>query len=480
MIEKNNLDILFVASEMYPFVKSGGLGDVIGSLPLELVNYCSSVSVILPYYKKLNTSEIKNLEVVCESVEEIDYRQYNFTLYKGMYKGAYIYLIKNDDFFGYDELYGRIDDAFRFAFFNKAIIKSLKEIHFKPDIINLNDWQTGLLAVYMNQEHNKQWSSGIKTVFSLHNIQYQGVFGSEVLDKIGLDEDFFKFDQLEYFGNINFMKAGLVFADIIIPVSETYAKEIQTSEYGYGLDGLMRWRKDSLKGIVNGINTEEINPVTNSNITLNYGVHTLKNKKINKKYLQRAVGLPEEEVPIIAIISRLVTQKGLELVRKQLLYRNIQFIILGTGQREYEEYFNELQREFPYKVSSHIYFAESFADQIYAGADMFLMPSLFEPCGLGQMNSMRYGTIPIVRKTGGLADTVKQYCSINNVGNGFLFEEFTAESLEKAVDDAIRIYNNKEQWQRLVTNAMTEDFSWNASAKKYVAVYEELVDSCKL
>lgn len=477
MSNLNDLKVLIVATEVNPYAKSGGLGDVIGSLPIELVNKGIDARVVFPKYKTIKKELLKNLTYLDSVVIKQDYREQSASIHT-IDSEVKTYLIENDYYFSRDGFYGYGDDYERFSFFSEAVIAFLGVIDFKPDIIHLNDWQTGLVSVYLKDNYNKfLFYSNIKTLFTIHNLQYQGVFGREVLNSINLNDGYFNPDKLEFYGKINYMKAGLTYADAISTVSESYANEIQTSDFGYGLDGILRSRRDDLYGILNGIDLKANDPATDKRIFVNYDINSIDKKVENKSLLQKELNLPVRDVPMFSIISRLVDQKGLNLIEgimEELLSKDIQFVVLGTGDGRYEHLFRHMAYRYPDKVSANIFYNEELAQKIYAGSDIFLMPSLFEPCGLGQMFAMRYGTIPIARKTGGLQDTIKHYNYDTGEGNGFLFEDFLSNGLMWAINESLSAYYNKEHFKKIIGNAMSTDFSWGTSADKYIKIYEKL------
>ncbi|MDR0957836.1 MAG: glycogen synthase GlgA [Clostridiales bacterium] len=471
------MKVLFVASEVSPYAKSGGLGDVIGSLPKELKKLGADVRVVFPRYKHLKKTP--DLKYVGSAAITLDWRRQSASVFETEENGVNFYLIENDYYFGREGFYGYGDDHERFAFFSKAAIEILPIINFVPDVIHFHDWQTGVACVYLKDVYKRfKCFSEVKTLFTIHNLQYQGCFGREVMGSIELNEGYFVNDKLEFYGNISLLKAGLTYADMLSTVSETYALEIQTPEFGYGLDGMLRSRKDDLHGIVNGIDYDLYNPETDSTIFKTYSHDDLSGKAINKRELQRTLGLPvRDDVPVVAVVSRLVDQKGFDILSScihDFLARDVQFVVIGVGDGRYEYLFRDLANRFPDKVSANIFFDDNLARQIYAGSDIFLMPSLFEPCGLGQIIAMRYGTIPVARKTGGLSDTIEHYNNVTKSGTGFLFEHYMSSGLMWALSEALSYYNRKEDWNNLIQNAMRKDFSWHVSAKKYISLYEKL------
>jgi starch synthase len=459
---KKRLKVLFASSEAAPFSKTGGLADVAGSLPAALHKAGIDIRVVTPRYKSVNISGRE-----------------------GRLSGAVpVYFIENDAYFMRDNLYGDHkgdypDNLDRFAFFSRRVLELLKEIDFKPDIIHCNDWQTALMPVYLKEIYKGDpFYAGIKTVLTIHNIAYQGLFPKSEFHKTGLLWDYFTMHRLEFYDMVNILKGGLVFADLITTVSPTYAREIQTPEFGYGLNGLLYERRGSLAGILNGIDYNQWNPAKDKELKCNFSASRLAGKYKDKLALQKRAGLKRgADIPLIGIVSRLADQKGLDLVSRiirSLLAADTQFILLGTGEERYHRLFESIKKKFPGKASINLRFDALLAKEIYAGADMFLMPSRYEPCGLGQMISLRYGTIPIVRNTGGLADTITEYDPKTARGTGFVFERYDAGELLNAVKRAVDIYRQKGLWKKLAANAMRCDFSWDASAKRYLGLYKKI------
>lgn len=474
------IKVLMVSSEAVPFAKTGGLADVVGSLPMALREKDVDVRVFIPQYK-LIPLELKNKITRKTQINmKIGYKNQCCRINECEYKGIKFYFIDNEYYFGRDGIYGYEDEAERFCFFCYAVLNSLPYIDFKPDIIHCHDWQTGLIPVLLESAYkNIDFYRYIKTIFTIHNLQYQGVFSSNTLgDVIGLGHEYFTYDKLEYYGNINYMKGGLVYSNLLTTVSPTYAEEIQSQYYGEGLDGLLRMRQRDLTGILNGIDYNEYNPSTDFYIFNKYNRLSLDIKGENKSELQKELNLPvRDNVPIISIISRLVSQKGLDLIEcvlDEILSMDVQLIVLGTGSAKYEELFKNAAQRYPDKVSANIAFSNTMAHKIYAASDMFLMPSLFEPCGLGQIISLRYGTIPIVRETGGLKDTVQPFNEFTGEGNGFSFTDYNAHDMLYTIRRSVEFYHNKEVWNLLVKRAMECDYSCGQSAQEYFTLYEKL------
>lgn len=473
------MKVLFTVSECVPFIKSGGLADVAGALPKELKKLGADVRVILPKYSLIHEEYRDMMKKETEITVPVGWRQQFCGIETMEYEGIRYYFLDNEYYFYRDSLYGHYDDAERFSFFCRGVLDAIKVIDFQPDIIHSHDWHTGMLSyllkeVYMQDDFYKK----MKTVFTIHNLQFQGIFPFSILqDLLGIDHE--KCASIEFYGNVNFMKAAIETSDFITTVSPTYKDEIQTVYYGERLDGLLSAKSTSLTGILNGIDDEVYNPATDTAIVENYQVKTSNKKTLNKLALQSFFGLPvNENIPIISMVTRLTKQKGLDLVTRvldTLLNENIQMIVLGTGEKEFEDFFREMESRYPTKFKAYIGFDEKLAHQIYAGTDMFLMPSKFEPCGLGQLIALRYGTIPIVRETGGLNDTVRSYREDTEEGNGFTFRNFNAHDMLHTIHRAIEFFNNDYVWHQLVQEAMSQDYSWGQSAQKYHELYNQLV-----
>ena len=473
--------VLFAASEAHPFIKTGGLGDVMGALPKSLAKLGVDVRVVIPKYKNIKDELKQKLQFVKWFTVSVGWRNQYCGIFQYQYKGVIYYFIDNEYYFNRDGLYGYFDDGERFAFFNRAVLEFIKQIDWQPDLINCNDWQTGMVPVLLNLEYKKdEFYSKIKTVFSIHNLLFKGSFSPKVLPELfGYDYMPLVNGSVELDGSVSFLKGGLNYCDQITTVSNTYAEEIKTPQYGEGLDGFLRSKSYYLMGIVNGIDYEEFNPQDDKFIFKNFNINSLDNKVENKLALQRELGLPQKkDTPMIGLISRLTHQKGCDLIVNmidRLLQRDIQIVILGTGDYWYEETFKNLQYRYPDKVSANIKFDNTLAHKIYAATDMFLMPSLFEPCGLGQLIALRYGSIPIVRETGGLKDTISPYNKYNGVGNGFGFKNFNSNELMQIMEYALTIYNDKNAWNNIIRQAMNSDNSWEKSAMQYKWLYEGVV-----
>lgn len=480
MHQKNRLKILFVSAEVSPFAKTGGLADVAGSLPRTLASMGNDVRVVMPRYKSIKSgmNYVTDFPVqLGQKRETCIVRGTEIDLKSGEKSARLpVYFVDSYSLFDREGIYCYSDDAERFAFFCKAVIEMLPRINFQPDVIHCNDWHTGPICMLLNEQYRKhQFYSNIATVFTIHNLEYQGNFPGEVLHVFNVGESVFTPDKVEFYGMFSFMKSGLVYSDIINTVSEMYAREIQTPQYGERLEGLLGKRSHELFGIVNGISYEEFDPAADPRIYRNYDSTNIERKKENKTALQKEMNLPVRDVPVVGLISRLSGQKGLDLIMEkidELMKHDLQFVLLGTGDEYYENAFKDIKTRYTEKVGVYIGFNAVLAQRIYAGSDMFIMPSRFEPCGLGQIISLRYGTIPIVRATGGLAETIIDFDSNKDSGNGFSFKELSSDEMMDAVERALKMYNEKpEDWKQLVKRALESDFSWNKPAEKYMDLY---------
>jgi starch synthase len=475
------MKILFVASEADPFIKTGGLADVAYALPKYLKTLGVDVRVVIPKYKNLKLNNKWNISFEKSFTVPVGWRKQYSGVYQGEVDGVQYYFIDNEYYFSRDTLYGHYDDGERFAFFDRAVLMMLKELDWKPDVIHCNDWHTGMIPVLYKLQYGKEdFYKNIKILYSIHNILFQGNYNPGILGELfGFSNDIYNDGSVELNGAVSFMKGGINYSDKIATVSNTYAEEIQTYQYGEKLQGLLKTRAKDFSGILNGIDYDIYNPENDNVIYKNYGKNNLKSKVINKKKLQQHLGLRiNEKVPMIGIVSRLTHQKGMDLIKsigEELIKNDIQLVVLGTGDNEYQEYFKYLQEKYPKKVSANIYFDDTLAHRIYAASDMFLMPSLFEPCGLGQLIALRYGTIPIVRETGGLKDTIKAYNKFNGEGNGFSFTNYNSQDLLYVIKMALKYYKNKEIWKGIMIQALESDNSWSKSAKLYKELYEVMI-----
>lgn len=473
------MKVLYVASEALPFMASGGLGDVAGSLPQALRKRLIGCRVVMPLYDTIKQEWKDKMTFITNISVPVAWRRQYCGIFQAKHEGVIYYLIDNQYYFKRDTIYGHYDDAERFTFFSRAVLEILPVVDFKPDIIHCNDWQSALTPVFYSTFYSKDpWYQGIKTVFTIHNIQYQGTYGMELVnDVIGLNPADTAI--VEYDGDVNFMKGAIECANKVTTVSPSYANEILDPWYSHGLDTILRERQWKLQGILNGIDTINYNPETDASIVRNYTVKDVKEGKAeNKRQLQENMGLPQRaDVPVIGLVTRLVSHKGLDLIKgilDELLYTtDVQVVVLGSGDWQYENFFKEMANKYPDKLAVRIGFVPALARKIYAGADLFLMPSKSEPCGLSQMVSLRYGTVPIVRETGGLRDSITD--SGDGQGNGFTFKTYNAHDMLGAIRRGLDAYANKEHWDALVIRAMECDCSWGKSANEYIKMYKELL-----
>lgn len=474
------LKVLLVAAEAVPFVKTGGLADVMGSLPKALRNLGIDARVVIPKYGDIPGQFKEQFEKVAELTVPVGWRNQYCGVEAYTCDGVPFYFIDNEYYFRRAGLYGYYDDGERFAFFSRAVTAILPQIDFRPDVLHCHDWHAAMAIVMMGAHHRQDpFYANIHTVFTVHNLKYQGVFGPEVLGELlSLGPAYFTAETLEFHGAVNYMKGGLVFADTVTTVSPSYAMEIQSPWFGEQLDGILRKRENELHGILNGIDCELYNPATDPTLFTNYTWRSIKRKQRNKMKLQELLGLPvSESIPMVAIVSRLVEPKGLDLVTgvlDEILGLNIQLVILGTGDEKYEGMFRVAGHQRPDQVSANIFFDETLARRIYAASDLFLMPSQFEPCGIGQLIAMRYGSLPVVRETGGLRDTVIPYDPTSGAGCGFCFANYNAHDLLRTVEAAVALYEQQEVWTKLAQQAMRQDFSWGRSATLYRDLYQTL------
>lgn len=473
--------VIIASSESIPFAKTGGLGDVVGMLADELKKLRVDSAVILPFYRRIKT--MTKTFGIKDTRKEFTVRLGDCVekgrLWKGMTpKGTDAYFIENDRFYDRDELYGidgkdYPDNASRFIFYSRGVIEAIKVLGLDVDVIHCNDWQSGLIPVYLKTIYKEDFPE-TATIMTIHNIGFQGLFWHWDMPLTGLDWEFFNMDALEFYGKINLLKGGIIFSDIITTVSNTYAKEITTPEYGFGLDGVLIKRKDVLYGVINGIDYNEWSPWKDGLIPARYNRKNLNNKARCKALLKEECGLKEGNTPLIGMVSRLTSQKGVEIVLNsmdRIMDSGAQMVILGSGTDSIENQLLSLHDRYKGNLFVKTGFNNDLAHRIYAGSDIFLMPSRYEPCGLSQLIAMSYGTIPVVRRTGGLADTVTEYNPVTKDGTGFLFDEYSPDAMLTAIIRALRLYNNKETWQRIMLNAMSLRFTWQQSAKEYIKLY---------
>lgn len=476
--------ILFATSEVHPLIKTGGLADVATSLPRALFKLGQDVRILLPAY----ASVMQRLTTGLKEVAQLDINGRTISIKQTRLSGSRVVVLLVD-IPEFSEREGNpycgpdgsdwFDNHIRFYLFAKAaelIALDQAQLNWRPTVVHCNDWQTGLIPALLSQHPERP-----ATVFTIHNMAYRGLFSYEAFTELQLPHTFWHYERLEFYGQMSFMKGGLVFADYVTTVSPSYAEEIQRPEFGCGLDGLMRYRHDTLAGILNGIDMDEWNPGNDTYININFNRRTLVNKVKNKLVLQKELGLTvDERIPLLGFVGRLVEQKGIDLILgqiPQLLATRCQLVILGSGMAPYEARLKNISDEYPTQVSVTLGYNETFAHRIEASSDMFLMPSIFEPCGLNQMYSLRYGTLPIVHAVGGLRDTVfeLQDDKPNESANGFVFNVPTPEHLFAAIERAIKTYENPMLWKQLQINAMSKDFSWDVSAKKYLAIYDKIL-----
>ena len=473
------MKVLYVASEALPFMASGGLGDVAGSLPQALRKRLVGCRVVMPLYDTIKQELKDKMTFVTNISVPVAWRRQYCGIFQAKHEGVIYYFIDNQYYFKRDTIYGHYDDAERFTFFARAVLEILPVVDFKPDIIHCNDWQSALTPVFYTTLYSKDpWYQGIKTVFTIHNIQYQGTYGMELVnDVIGLNPA--DTSVVEYDGDVNFMKGAIECADKVTTVSPSYAGEILDPWYSHGLDTILRERQWKLQGILNGIDIINYDPETDKAISKNYSVKDVKaGKAANKADLQKAMGLPEKpDTPIIGLVSRLVSHKGLDLIKgildELLSTTDVQVAVLGSGDWQYENFFKEMQAKYPDKLAATIGFIPALSRKVYAGSDLFLMPSKSEPCGLSQMIALRYGTVPIVRETGGLRDSITD--SGDGQGNGFTFKTYNAHDMLGAIRRGLDAYWNKDNWDVLVDRAMNSDYSWGKSANEYIKMYKEVL-----
>lgn len=476
------MKILFAAPEAAPFVKTGGLGDVVGSLPPALNKKGVDARVIIPLYRCIPQEYKDRMKYIDHIYIDMAWRRQYAGIFELEENGCKYYFVDNEFYFNGDTPYSFIHlDAEKFIFFSKAVLSLLPTIGFKPDVINCNDWQTGAIPVFLDTFRDNEFFRNIKTVMTIHNLKFQGRWDLRAIkDAMGISDYYFTADKIEYYNDANLLKGGIVYANKITTVSDTYAREITTPEYGEGLHDLLFARRNDLQGIVNGISYDEWNPHTDKFISKDYTDKTVfKNKLANKETLQKELGLPVDPgCMMIGIVSRLTDQKGLDLIAyklDELAQARVQLVVLGTGDEKYEGMFKHYAWKYPDKISAQIYFSNDLSHRIYASCDAFLMPSRFEPCGLSQLFSMRYGTLPIVRETGGLKDTVIAYNEYTGEGTGFSFANYNADEMLGTIYYAMDVYyNHHEQWNKIVSNAMAMDYSWSVSADKYIKMYSEL------
>ncbi|MFW6112732.1 MAG: glycogen synthase GlgA [Thermodesulfobacteriota bacterium] len=480
-----NLKVLFVVSEAVPYAKTGGLADVAGTLPYALKELGADVRVLMPYYGQIQQKDLRVVTLAEDLEGRLGEAPLGFDLLTPAEGDTPFYFVARDEFFERSQLYGTpkgdyFDNLERFSFFCSAVLPFCQKMDFTPDVIHCHDWQASLVPVFLKY----RWMfepvfAATKSLLTIHNLAYQGLFSREKFPLLGLPWTVFSMNGLEYYDKINLLKGGIVFADAVNTVSRGYSQEIQTPEYGYGLEGVLKHRREVLFGIVNGVNYEDWNPETDPLIAANFGPKNLKGKAKNKTALMEAYNLDQKlaQAPILGIISRLADQKGFDLVAEvleELMAQKVMVVILGTGEEKYHELLTAEAQKYPGQLGVKIAFDNQLAHLIEAGSDMFLMPSRYEPCGLNQMYSMKYGTVPVVRATGGLVDTVTPVDPAKGTGTGFVFTEYSAAAFLEALNQAIEAFQNKKLWKKIMLNGMAQDFSWSASARAYQKLYEQL------
>lgn len=477
------MKILFAASEVAPFIKTGGLADVADALPRTLARLGHEVVVILPLYEGISDTWRQEMTFLTQFNISLSWRQVYCGVFSLQRQGVTYWFVDNEYYFKRWQIYGHFDDCERFAFFSRAVLTVPGELDFSPDIIHCNDWQTALVPVYLLEEKYKSAHlAHAKSVFTIHNIEYQGRYGRQVLDDvIGLSQSYFNEGMLASGADVNLMKGAIIAANYVTTVSPSYANELHCAFYAHGLEDVINAQTQKIKGIINGIDTEYYNPASCPDLTENFTARALvKGKRACKLALQQAVGLQvDPDVMLIGCVSRLVGHKGFSLITDalhQIMGMHVQVVVLGTGDWKYEEAFRNAQNQYPERFSAQITYSAPLSNMIYAGADLFLMPSVSEPCGLSQMIAMRFGTLPLVRETGGLKDTVIPYNEFTGEGCGFTFSNIDAEDMLWALTRANDVYtHNKKAWRALQKSAMTSDFSWDQSANQYINLYETLL-----
>ena len=475
------MNILYVTSEAVPFCKTGGLADVAGSLPQALAKGGDHVSVILPLYQTVSENWIDQLHFEKWTYVRLAWRSVYCGLFSLEREGVTWYFVDNEHYFKRPDLYGYYDDGERFAFFSRAVTELLPDLPEKPDVVHCNDWQSALVPIYIRDEAVRQdFYKGIHTVITVHNVEYQGRYGRDTLeDLFGLAHGWYDDGTMEFAGDVNLLKGAIVTADAVTAVSPTYAQELKYAYFAHGLEDIMNSNAGKLHGVLNGLDMERYNPRKDANLVQHYSPGRMTGKAKNKEQLQLTMGLQvKADTPIIAMVTRLVSHKGLDLVCDALDYfmeKDVQLVVLGKGDANYETFFNYAAARYPGRIGVYLGYSESLAMQIYAGADLFLMPSKSEPCGLSQMIAMRYGTVPIVRETGGLKDTVHAYEAWNGEGNGFTFADYNAGDMAYVICEAIDLYHdNRAAFKKLQKRDMNEDFSWTRSAAEYHNIYESI------
>ena len=472
------MNILFAASELAPFIQTGGLADVAGSLPKHLAAQGHDVKVILPLYEGIGPEWRKQMKFLLHFNVRVAWRNPYCGLFELRRDNVSYLFVDNEYYFKRAAIYGHYDDGERFTYFSRAIVETPAHLDWHPDVIHCNDWQTALVPIYLLEERERVWElRGTKSVFTIHNIEYQGRYGDQVLeDLLGLNKGYMNEHMLAYYGDVNLMKGAIFAADYVTTVSPTYAGELQYPFYAHGLEGVIAHNGYKMRGILNGLDTGLYDPAQDKGLAMCYSAGNLEGKKACKAALQQAVGLREDpNVPIIACISRLVKHKGFDLVTAaihEIMGMDVQMVVLGTGEWNYEEAFRHAESQYPSRFAARIQYSAALSTAIYGGADIFLMPSISEPCGLSQMIAMRYGTVPVVRETGGLKDTVPPYRWDAGEGRGFSFADINAHDMVWVIREAVDLYHqNQAAWKKLQIAGMTADFSWDGPAREYEDIY---------
>jgi starch synthase len=472
------MKILIATPEAIPYVKTGGLADVTGSLITEYRGMKKEAYIIMPLYKKIKEKGISLKDTGITIKVPIGNRTREGRIFSDK---SSAYFIGCDEFFDREELYGTpqgdyTDNASRFIFFSRGVLETCRAVNFKPHIIHCNEWQTGLIPLYITTTYKlDKFFKNTTTVLTIHNIGYQGLFPASDMPITGLGWELFNPEGVEFYGKINFLKAGLITADVLTTVSNTYAKEILRKEFSFGLDGVLQKREGDLRGVINGIDYKEWDPSQDKFLPKNFDIKNLQGKRSCKSQLVKEVFLDNVERPLIGMVSRLSAQKGIDLLLqsiKELLSLGINLVLLGKGDEVFQRSFSEVAKRHKGRISVTIGFDEPLAHKIYAGSDFFLIPSRYEPCGLGQLIAMRYGSIPIGRRTGGLADTIQDYNPLTSKGTGFLFSDYTPSAMQDAIKRALCVYTDRNKMQRIIKNAMEMDFSWKRSAERYIELYD--------
>ncbi len=476
------MKILVVTSEAVPYAKTGGLADVAGALIQEYRKIGEESYVILPLYRNIKKGKITIRDTGLTIKVPVGERQVEGRVFNNQ---SLAYFIRCDEFFDRDELYGTpwgdyLDNASRFTFFSRGVLETCRELNFKPDVIHCNDWQTSLIPIYLKTIYlSDRYFRETATMLTIHNLGYQGLFPVSELPLTGLGWDLFYPEGIEFYGKMNFLKAGLISADVLTTVSYTYAKEILMREFGYGLEGVLKKRREDLYGVLNGIDYTEWNPSRDKFLPKRFDMENLEGKRECKKQLVKEASLDRSERPLIGIVSRLSDQKGLDLVLQsfaELLSFGVNLVVLGKGDEVYQSGLSDIAQRYKSRVFVKIGFDESLAHKIYAGSDFFLAPSRYEPCGLGQLISMKYGSIPIGRRTGGLADTIQDFDPLTLRGTGFLFSDYTPSTMQDAIKRALCVYTDEDKMKKVITNAMKMDFSWERSAERYIELYKRAME----